>query len=150
VIGVDGGESEQTVVLAKDGRPPVGALDKLLPLGHDALELRQLPLLEVVLVLAPLAEVDNVELEHHAQLLVVCSDVVEHLSGVGRVRELADSYGVVVVENLLVHFPQELVHPGPVGVVQPCWLFVESLVDDGGVLELDALGVPEQRVMLGV
>ena len=150
MIGVDGGESEQTVVLAKDGRPPVGALDKLLPLGHDAFELRQLPLLKVVLVLAPLPEVDNVELEHHAQLLVARSDVVEHLLGVGRVRELADSHGVVVVEHFLIHFSQELVHSGPVGVVQPCWLFVESAVDDGRVLKLDALGVPGIRVMLGV
>jgi hypothetical protein len=77
---------QRTVVLAENSRPPVSALDELLPLGHDTLELRQLPLLEVVFVFAPLAQIDYVELEHHAQLLVTCSDILEDFLGVGRVR----------------------------------------------------------------
>jgi hypothetical protein len=138
-----------TVILTKHRRPPVGALDKLLPLGHDSLELRQLPLLEVVLVLLALPEVDNVELEHHAQLLVARADVLEHLVGVGRVRQLAHRHRVVLVEHLLVHLSEELVHPRAVGVVHPRGLFVEPGVGDGGVLELDALGVPEMGSRLG-
>jgi hypothetical protein len=130
------------VILAKHRRPTVGAFNKLLPLGHDALEQREFPFLEMVLVLAALANVDDVKLEDHAQLLVARAHVLQHLLGVRRVWQLADGDGVVGVEHLLVHLPEELVDPGSVGVVHPRGLFVEICVDDGGVLEFDPLGVP--------
>jgi hypothetical protein len=133
---------QRTVVLAKDGCPPVSALDELLPLGHDTLELRQLPLLKVVLVFAPLAEIDYVELEHHAQLLVTCSDILEDFLGVGRVRQFAHGHGVVVVEYVLVHLPEKLMHSRAVGVVQPRRLLVKPVIDDGGVLVFNTFGVP--------
>ena len=112
------------MVLAKHSRPSICSIDKLLPLGNNALEEGQLPRLEVVLGGGSLSNVDNVELEDHAQLLILLADILQNLLDIWCMREFADGDGIVVVQDLLVHLPEELVHPGSIGVVHPGWLLV--------------------------
>jgi hypothetical protein len=133
------------VILAKHRRPRVCPFNKPLPLLHDALQLRQLPLLEKELVIPTLTEVDNVELEHHTQLSIAGPHVLEHLLRVWRVRELSDRHRcVVVVEHLPVHLAQELVDPRTIGPMIPRRLLEEPCVDDGRIGISWVLGVPWQ------
>ncbi|KAI3485398.1 hypothetical protein L1887_51321 [Cichorium endivia] len=128
------------VVLDKDGGPSIVALGEALPLVDDALHVRQTKLDELEEVDGVAAEVDQVELEHLAQLVLGRRDVAHHVGGLGRVGELADGHRVVLFEDG-AHLLEVGVHHGTVAVEHAGGLGLCALVDDGRVGEVHGLGV---------
>ncbi len=129
----------------RDGGPGIVALGETLPLFDDALHVGQLEAVVLHDVDHIAADVDNVELEHLAQLVLGSRDIAHDVGGLGRVGKLADGHRVVSLEDG-AHLLEVSVHHGAVAVEHTGGLRLGTRVDDGSVGEVHGLGVHVDRV----
>ena len=146
VVGVAANAARLVVVLEEDGAPGVGAGGQVLEAVEDALEIRERVVARAELKIGALAQVDDVELEDHVELLAGGGDVADDVLGLGRVRELAHRRAVVLAQDLFVHFAQIVMHLGPVAEEGRVELVGRGVVADQSVGERHGFAVHVDRV----
>ena len=134
IVGVATDGACLIVVFHKDGGPCIGAADEALHAVDSSLGVGERPVTRrgFKLVSGAEADIDEVELEHHVELLGIGADVLEDLLHIGGIGQLADGDGAVLGENS-VDFAEELVHTRTVAVEQSSGLEFGLGVDDGSI-----------------
>ena len=140
MLGCVGGEARDgaglVVVLKEDGCPAIVAADQILCASNRLLEGGQNPVARCGLELVwALADVHNIKLEDHVELLLLCGNVLEDSGHVLRVGAFTDGHGIVFAEDF-IHLTKELSHPGSVAVLVASKLPFGSRVCDGSIEHL--------------